>query len=204
MSVALLESVIDPGAFSLRLNTVQRAFGSPYGGGMQVVDLLNDWWTATVTLPPSLHDDAAQLEAWVNALRGMTQVVNLHHLARPEPFGTLRGTPESWGAVRGARELRVTGTYGQTLNAGDMIGVEGLLLQVAETVAFVETISGVPGCAYVPLVNSLRKAVVGGVGSAVVWDRPTAPFRLVSQPAVQYVPGYAEGLTLDFMEDVTL
>jgi hypothetical protein len=36
----------------------------------------------------------------------------------------------------------------------------------------------------------------------VTLDRPTAPFRLASTPAVRYVGGYAEGVTLDFVERV--
>jgi len=37
----------------------------------------------------------------------------------------------------------------------------------------------------------------------VTLDRPTAPFRLASTPSVRYVGGYAEGMTLDFVERVS-
>ena len=36
--------------------------------------------------------------------------------------------------------------------------------------------------------------------AAVTWDKPTAPFRAMSVPGINYVPGYAEGVSLEFVE----
>jgi len=198
MSVALIDRLVDPGGFSLQLVPYQRGSSSPYGGSMQVVDLLQDYWTATVSVPPMLEDDAAELEAWINGMRGMTQVANLHHLARPWPRGTLAGSPTAAAsAAVGAASISINTTAGATLRSGDMLGVGGMLLQVA-----LDCVANGAGLLVVPIVNRLRKAVSSG--AAVTWDRPTAAFRLITPVSVLYTPGYAEGVTLDFMEDVTL
>lgn len=192
--VASQPRVFTPRNFSLRLATVQRVHSSPLGGSEQAVDLLNDRWIASLELSPRTQDEAASLEAWIASMRGLTNTTSLYHFARPVPRGTLSGAPTAQVAVQGAASIVLDATTGQTLKAGDLIGVSGLLLQAsADCVA-------VAGAITVPLVNRLRKAITAG--SVVTWSAPTAEFRLVSQPAVQYVPGYAEGVSLDFVEAI--
>ncbi|WP_399696611.1 hypothetical protein [Xenophilus sp.] len=193
MSVALPAGIC-PNAFSMLLVPVMRASSSPFGGSEQTVDLLQDRWSVAMSLPPRTRDNAAALEAFLNGIRANT--VDLYHWVRKVPRGTMRGTPVAWGTARGANVLSITTTAGATLLAGDMIGVAGLLLQVAADA----TADG-SGRLDAPLANRLRKAIP--TDAPVVWDRPTAPFRLVSPMPVQHVPGYAEGLALDFIEDVT-
>jgi hypothetical protein len=77
------------------------------------------------------------------------------------------------------------------LKAGDMLGISGLLLQVASDVTVGSGTS-------VPIVNRLRTAVSG----TVTLTKPTATFRLVGSPAVQYVPGMSDAVSLDFAEVV--
>jgi hypothetical protein len=74
-----------------------------------------------------------------------------------------------------------------------MIKAGGLLLQVAA-----DCVANGAGRADVTLVNRVRSTIA--LGAAVTWDRPTAPFRLISTPAVMHVPGYAESVSLDFAE----
>lgn len=187
-----------PATFSLQLNTVQRAATSIYGGSMQVVDLLNEWWTASMTLPPRSHANAGDIEAFLNSLRGMTQTVQLHHFGRPQPRGTMRGSPVvALPLFVGDGGFYLDTTPWATLHAGDMLGVGGMLLQVKTF-----TQADAAGRMAVPIVNRVRKPA--SAGTSIVWDRPTVPFRCVSPTAVQYVPGYAEGVSLDFIEDVTL
>lgn len=197
MSTITLPSTFRPETFALWLYTTQRAFSSPFGGSMQTVDMLNDCWKASVTLPPGTQEDAASREAFINAMRGMTNTCALHHYARPQPRGTMRGSPTTVNtAAIGASSILIAAPIvGDTLKAGDMLGISGLLLQVAE-----DCVTNGVGNITVPLVNRLRIAI--GNGLAVTWNRPTAPFRLVSQPAMQYAPGYAEGVSLDFVEAV--
>lgn len=198
MSTITLPVGFCPNAFSLRLATVQRAHSSPFGGSEQVVDLLNDRWMASMTLPMRLHSDAAKYEAFVASMRGMTNTVNLHHFVRKVPRGTMRGAPVTYFSptAQGSDHIiirTVPNLVGVTLLAGDLIGVDGLLLQVAA-----DCVSVADGGINVPLVNRVRRQIP--IGVPVTWDRPTAPFRLMSAPSVQYVPGYAEGVSLDFAE----
>lgn len=186
----------DPSEFSLRTMVNQLANASPYGGSEQVIDKRNERWLATVSVSPRTHDEAAELEAWVASMRGMTNWIQLYHLQRPEPRGTMRGAPTVQATAAGAGAVRINTTAGATLLAGDMIGVSGLLLQTQQPC----TADGT-GLLVAPIVNRLRRALVGG--TTVVWNRPTALFRFRVVPeAISYVPGYTPEATFDFMEYV--
>ncbi|MNL18904.1 hypothetical protein D3C87_1400760 [compost metagenome] len=160
-----------------------------------MIDLLNDRWLISLSLPNRKFADAAVIEAFIASLRGMTNTVALYHWVRKVPRGTMRGAPTVAAASAGTGSLTITTTVGATLLAGDMIGVGGLLLQVATDA----TADGA-GAMVVSIVNRLRTAVAGG--TAVVWDRPTAPFRLASPSAIQYIPGYAPEVSFDFVEAI--
>ncbi|MDQ0040815.1 hypothetical protein [Variovorax boronicumulans] len=179
----------------MQLSTNQRAFGSPFGGSEQVVDQMNDRWLVSLSLPLGYQENAARNEAFLNALRGMTNTCLLWHMKRRQPVGSMRGAPTAQAAAAGAGVVGVNTTAGATLTMGDMIGVSGLLLQVAE-----DAVANGAGLLVVKIVNRLRYAIVAG--SAVVWDAPTAPFRKVSQPGFQYFSGYAGGVSIDFVEAI--
>ncbi len=179
----------------MRLETNERAFASPYGGSEQVLDMGNDRWSASVILPAGPPEIAMRNGAFINALRGQTNICYLWHLAQPVPLGTMRGTPTAQAAAIGSQSLVLNSVAGATLLAGDMIGVSGLLLQVAEDA----TANGA-GVMVVKVVNKLRLAVANG--SAVTWNRPTAPFRKVSKPSFQHFFGYADGVSIDFIEAI--
>lgn len=195
MTLLALPSTFRAESFSMQLLTNERAFASPYGGSEQVIDMLNDRWSITMTLPRGTQEDAARNEAFVNALRGMSNTCLLWHMKRRIPLGTMRGAPTAQAAAAGAGGLVINTTAGATLVAGDMIGVAGLLCQVFEDA----TANGA-GVMAVNLANRLRTAV--GAGAAVTWDKPTAPFRKVSAPGFQYFTGYAEGASIDFVEAI--
>ena len=157
--------------------------------------MLNDRWLFSLTLPRGPQHIAARNEAFVNGLRGQTNTVLLWHFVRPQPLGTYRGALSIFLATgQGADAVYLQGgAAGQTLLAGDMIGVNGMLLQV-----LTDCVADGLGRIGVPIANRLRRATV--VGQSVVWDRPSVPFRKVSQPGFQYFTGYAEGVPLDFVE----
>lgn len=199
MTIAWPSAVV-PNAFMLRLKTNQRTSASPFGGSEQTIDMQQDRWVASMSLPPTTRASrAAAIETFLNAMRGQTQVCYLHHFSRPVPLGTMRGIPSCTFTPQGAAAISIgTGGPGATLKAGDMIGAGGLLLQVAaDAVA-----DGSGFFLLVPLVNRTRKAIPNN--TPVIWDRPTAPFRMVSPVGVQHLPGYAEGVSLDFVEAVDL
>lgn len=197
MTTIAFPTGVAPDTFALRLSATQRVHASPFGGSEQVVDLLNDRWMISMSLPKRTRAQAAAIEAFINAMRGMTNTVNLYHFGRKTPQGTMVGSPTCNAASQGAASVTLASAGASaTLLAGDMIGVSGQLLQVAADA----TANG-SGVITVTLVNRLRAAITGG--SAVTWDRPTVPFRLVSSPAVLHVPGYAESVSLDFAEVIS-
>lgn len=181
-------------SFDLRQAANQRGFASPFGGSEQYADLMNDRWEASLTLPPSTGADSAVFEAYVAQMVRRVNTTNLYHFGRPTPRGTLAGSPTAQAAAQGAAAITLNATTGQTLKTGDMLGVSGLLLQVAADCV------AVAGAMPVPLVNRLRKAITAG--AAVAWDRPTGTFRLASQPRVVYLGGYAEAVAMDFVEHI--
>lgn len=196
MTVIALPTGFCPNQFSMRLATVQRAHSSPFGGSEQVVDMLNDRWVTSMTLPNKLHSDAAKYEAFAAALRGMTNTVDLYHFVRQVPRGTMRGTPTVINlTLQGSSYVVINAAVGTTLLAGDLVGIGGLLLMVA-----FDTGADPGGSMGITLVNRLRRDIAAG--TPVVWDRPSIPFRMTSSSAVQYIPGYAEGLGLDFSEAI--
>lgn len=195
-TIAMPPGFDDPADFSLEMFVNQRANGSPFGGSEQVIDLLNDRWTATVTSAPRTSDEAAAYEAFIASMRGLSNTVNLFHLVRPIPRGTMRGTPLTNPAAQGADEIILgTSAPGVTLLAGDMIGIDGLLLMVSE-----DCVSDGVGAMPVRFVNRLRRAIDFGV--PVIWDRPKAPFRLASRSSVRHVPGWADGVAFDLIEAI--
>lgn len=181
--------------FAMWLSTMQRAFASPFGGSEQVIDMMNDRWMVSLSVPPRIFTEAASLEAFVASFRGMNNTIALHHFLRPQPRGTMRGTPDCAVTAAGSDQVMVYCPAGQTLLAGDMIGIQGLLLQLRE-----DAVSDGSGHMIAKLVNRTRKFIPEA--STVTWDRPTAPFRLVSRPFVQFVPGYAQGVDFDFVEAI--
>ena len=75
------------------------------------------------------------------------------------------------------------------------MGVGGLLLMVASDA----TANG-SGVISVSLANRLR--VAQSSGAAVTWSAPTVPMRLLQSSGVQYQPGYAGAISLDFAEAI--
>lgn len=186
----------DPASFSLRLATNQRAFAAPDGGSEQVVDMGNDRWELSVSLPNSEYDLAARVEAFIASLRGQTNTVPIYHLVREVPEGSLRGNPVL-AAPLFPRDpnLPITAAPGATLLAGDMLGCAGQLFQVRDDV-----VANGAGYMNVFLVN--RSRVGAPKDTPVVWYRPTARFRLVSGSQVQYIPGYSPEVSFDFVEAI--
>jgi hypothetical protein len=195
MTAFALPSWLGADGFSLNLDTTQRSFASPFGGSEQVIDLGSDRWKATLSASPRTYAEAAALEALINSMRGMTNTLAIYHLLRPQPRGTMRGAPLTNGVAVGAQAVYIFTDPGATLLAGDMLGAGGLLFQVAA-----DSVANGAGEFLVPIVNRVRRTL--SALTPVVWDKPAAPFRLASKPVVQFVPGYAQGVAMDFVEAV--
>ncbi len=138
-------------------DTNQRAAASPFGGSEQVIDMINDRWRVSVLLPSLYEDDAAVLESYINAMRGQVNHTELYHYQRPVPRGTLRGSPFLLAdAVQGTDQLTLFVTPGATLLPGDLIGLDGMILQCRESCTADDA-----GVLVVPLANRLRRSVSG-------------------------------------------
>jgi hypothetical protein len=96
--------------------------------------------------------------------------------------------------AKGFDSIVINTPTGQTVKAGDMFVVSGLLLQVAETV----TATG--PTTRVKLVNRLRKALIAG--SPIDSHRAKIRWRLDSESEVQNLVGYTGPVSLTFIEDV--
>ena len=155
------------------------AFAGFFTGETQSTSHLADRLRATVTLTACGPQDAGPREAFFTQLALRGDWVTLHHLQRPAPIGTLRGSPTMQaGASTGALSIQVQGVAGDTLQGGDMLGLAGgQLVQVG----YAGAVANGSGVLTVPIVSPLRAAVAGA--SAVVWDKPTATFQLATPMA---------------------
>jgi hypothetical protein len=80
----------------------------------QVVDLYSWAWKVAVTCPGARigSANAGRFEALVNLLAGGSNSIRLHHLARPVPFGTMRGSPTvAAAALQFADSLTIAGAW---------------------------------------------------------------------------------------------
>jgi len=197
MSLVTLPAAFVPRSVQLDLMTTQRVRAAPFGGSEQATDMLNDRWMMSCALPDSPHAWGAWREAFIGAMRGQTRWVSLWHFVRPQPRGTMRGTPTLSGAhAQGIGTLTITGgTASGTLLAGDMLGVGGLLCMVQSDV----TLNG-SGAGAVPITSRLR--VAQSAAAAVTWDKPAALFRLLDSSGVAYAPGVAGGPSFEFGEKI--
>lgn len=189
--IAMISSVL------FTQNTNQRVSSAPFGGSEQAIDLLNDRWTCHCEVLIKNHQDAAAIEAYIAAMRGQVNTSNLFHFVRTAPAGTVRGTLTlSAAAAQGASSIVVTGCSPATgtLLAGDMLGVGGLLVMVQSAC------TAVAGVITIPITNRLRAAQ--SIGAAVTWNMPTAPFRLLANSGVQYIPDFANPVSFDFGEKI--
>jgi len=155
------------------------------------VDMLNDRWLVSIETAALSRADAVAIEVFIAALRGQTNTVALYHFARPAVSGTIAGAKTlSASAAQGAASIGITATG--TLLAGDMIGVSGLLLMVAQDC------TSVAGVITVPLTNRLRTALSSG--AAVTTTAPTANFRLLATSGVEHNSRWAPPVSFDFGE----
>lgn len=177
------------------LQTQGASWSAAYTGQAQRITHLADRWRVDLALVPVLAEQAGPREAFFSRLQRSADWVQLWHFARPQPLGTMRGSPTASAASRGATSLTIQTTAGATLLAGDLFGVAGQLCQAAQTA----TANG-SGVMAVPLVMPLRATVTSS--APVTWDRPTGTFQLLGGDfGADYVaPRMQLGPELQFLE----
>lgn len=182
--------------FQLDMQTMQAVNSGTDSASEQAIDRLRDRWRGSLLLPVRTRTKAQRVEAFLNSMRGQTNWVRLWHYPRPRPLGTMAGAPVlQAAALQGANEIRITTTPFATLKAGDLLGLDPLLIMAQD-----DCVANASGLLIVPLCNRLR--IAQAAGAAVVWDKPTAQFRVVSHSGVRYVPGYAEETSVEMVERI--
>jgi hypothetical protein len=185
-----------PSRFSAQLEVAQIANTSGFGGSTQVLDLLNERWKITMTLPGRASKNATLHDEFIQSLRGMVNTTQVYHYGRPLSLGTISGSPTiRTQAAIGAAVLDVQTVANVTLKAGDIIGVSGLWLMVEENCQ-----ANLSGVMSVPLVNRVRKVL--SAGAAVNYSRPLLEVRKMSVSAVEYLPRQIDEIQLEFVEAI--
>lgn len=188
-------SVATPYEFTLSRYTKVFRGTSAFGRSGQNIDMLNDRWKISCSIGIRSRDDGAELEAFVNSLRSGAGVVRCHHFGRPTVRGVITN-PTSGSIAKGAQSLTINCAAGDYLKAGDMLGVGGLLFQVALDC------STSTGVIVAPVTMRSRQALSAGL--SVTTSQPTAKFRLASAASTSFGPGgVTMGTTLELVEVVT-
>jgi hypothetical protein len=196
-SLGTWPTAIVPISARLVLETSQRVNASPFGGAEQAIDLLNDRWVYHLTLPVAYPEDAAAIEAFLASFRGQVNTVNVWHFARSVPRGTIAGSPTVSGAhAQGLATLTIQAAAGQTVKAGDLVGVNGLLLM-----ASADATANGAGVLSMPLVNRLRTALTNGM--AITLTKPTAAFRVLDHSGIAYAGALTEEVTVKLGEVIS-
>lgn len=198
------DRLFEPGSLSWGETRRRRSSGEPpFGGDEQVADVpFSHRWTADLTLRRrELFAERARQEAWVTQLARGDNRARFHHFQHPVPYGTLRGTLTLSGALaQGATSATIAGgTNGQTLIAGDMLGITTAAdypLQVVRITAPATVVGGLITATFEPALRASAFAT-----AAVVWDRPLVLWRLVGGDWKQTSsPRSAEPIALSFVE----
>jgi len=175
-----------------------RAPMSPFNGHVQTVEVPGARWTCVINLIPHVNADRAEVEAWLNRVRGAANRIAMWHPVRPLPRGTLQAnTTTNATAAAGATSITIAATTGLTLLAGDMLSVatENSKTQLVQVVT--DTVS-VAGSMTVAFTAPLRWSVANG--AAVVVIRPTADFILDDAPSIPYGPVVSPGFSIALTE----
>ena len=188
-----------PEEFTLGVRTPKSRFVAAYTAQVQSLSHLADRYVVQLALPPVYEPQAGEREAFFAQLLSAGDWVRLWHMQRPQPLGTLRGSPTAAATGTGVRSITVNTTPGATLRPGDMLGAPSQLLQCAYPGA---TANG-SGVMVMPLVLPVRRTIPAGTG--LVWNKPTGTFQLLTpQLDLSYIqPNRQRALDLQFGEVYT-
>lgn len=199
--------LFEPQTFSFGEARKRRTSGeSALAGDEQISEVpYSHRWVCDLTLRPcaSFAERAAQ-EGWISSIANGNNRAVFHNFQHPAPYGTLRGTLTVSGA-RSQGDASATiagGTNGQTVLAGDLLGITttaGYAVQVVRVTSG-GTVSG--GTVAVSFEPPLRASASNG--ASVVWDKPTILWRLIDGTWKQTSSARnAQPISLSFIEVLT-
>jgi hypothetical protein len=182
--------------WGLRQNVIMNT--SKFSGSTERIELPGSRWFSTLTFaecPAVMEEEAAEREAYWAKIGGPANLVQLWHLRRPYPRGTMRGSPVLSGAVaQGATVLPITTTAGATLKYADMVKAGGMLFMVTAPA----TANG-SGAMSVSVTPPARLPALSG--AAVEWDRPYGLFMPTGEIRIGYQPGGTQSrFSVDLVE----
>jgi hypothetical protein len=154
---------------------------SALGGGMQTSGVPGAHWKAALVFPKSKAADRHELIGYLRKLNGREHRIALWDLRKfsaagvqGEPMGTINtvGITVSANAAQFATAVTLAGCgNAKTLLAGDMLSINGQLIEVCET-----STASVGGVMSVLVPQRMRLAAAAG--TAVTLIKPTAKFVL--------------------------
>lgn len=217
-----------PNRFEMRIVPNVLTFTSQYNKSQQVIDMLGERWRVIMDLPDDTSKVlGAALEAFFDRLKGPLNYISIGHQVRRVPQGTMRdgtaaagwlnatpaaatwanSTPATATWSGGAPALRfavaqlaniatIQTTANASLKAGDHVGLGAggpLVRAMADATA---DASGLLVFEFSPRARAAIPAY-----TAVVWNYPTATFRLVSDGVpVSWRPGAFSGSSFELIE----
>lgn len=188
-----------PSNMSVDFDVAQQSNSSGYGGSMQVLDLLNDRWRINLTFTAQRLSKFHYQDGFFNSLRGKINTTDIYHFARPYIRGSLSGTPTISGSVSiGASSVQILTnplSTSATLKMGDIIGVDGMWLMIAEDCQ--ANSSGVLTC---KTVNRIRKTVSSG--TAVNYVKPKLEVRCSNKYSISFSPGQSNEFSIEMVEAI--
>ena len=183
-----------PEAFSLRVEDFVQVSTPAMGGPIRTYEVPGSRLVASMTYGVQTLAERREIAGfWAKGGQRRNRVL-LYHPAIVAPAGTMRGSPQiNAAASAGAESVSIKSMTG-TLLRGDPIGIGGYLYLVTDDA----TPAG--GVATVNIAPQLR--VSAAINDAVVWDRPTGSFMVLSAPDVPFI-GSRDGhprFTVQLME----
>ena len=185
--------------FELRISHNTKAFISPFTSSSQVMNYTGERFIASIGMVPGNSViRGASVEAFLDRMSGPANRVRLWNMRRPQPVGTLSGSPTNISTIAvGARSAFIQTSAGLTLLAGDHIGIaNGQNVRImADAVA---NGSGVMAIEFQP-----RARTEVAIGGAITWNRPTFDAMLKTDGApITWRPGMYEETSLEFIEAI--
>lgn len=182
--------------FGLRANVW--ATTSSHNGSTQTIEMPGSRWLATLSWDtPQESSLRAELEAFWANVRGQANRVQLWHIRRPTPRGTMQAnTTFNLAAAIGSSSLRLANaSAGQTLLAGDMIGH----LPSNQIFMVTANATSASGSITVNVTPPTRVAIASGNTAVLV--RPSANFMLTTNEVRIPYEGYnGAGFSVELVE----
>lgn len=200
MSIITFPDTIDVTRMRWEQQRMDLTHASPQSGTTQAVTYGLPRWVVSLEIDRHRDEDIGAIKALLMKLRGQINQLALWDIGRPSPIGTLSGSLTlSSNENPGSTSIAISGgTNGQTLKAGDWIGLGSDQYQELLMVTDDATVSG--GAITVNVEPPVRHQHLSG--ATVTITKPKALFRLANaRQGWDYSGVYVENFTIDLIED---